>query len=179
MAGDGQVTMGETVMKGNARKVRRMYDGKVLTGFAGATADAFNLFDKFNVSCKGYHFVFVDNKPYIEIDNPVLYLPEKYGVNSFYLKDVLYDLENQKLEYDLIKNDGIVKFNYSGIDFVISYVRFVSKKSGNLDYMLYKGTCKINNQYVDVELHFDQNGDLVYINSSKAKLTVKDNKIIY
>ena len=47
MAGDGQVTMGNTVMKGNARKVRRMYDGKILTGFAGATADAFNLFDKF------------------------------------------------------------------------------------------------------------------------------------
>ena len=47
MAGDGQVTMGNTVMKGNARKVRRIYDGKVLTGFAGATADAFNLFDKF------------------------------------------------------------------------------------------------------------------------------------
>ena len=46
MAGDGQVTMGNTVMKGNARKVRRLYDGKVLTGFAGATADAFNLFDK-------------------------------------------------------------------------------------------------------------------------------------
>lgn len=54
MAGDGQVTMGETVMKGNARKVRRMYDGKVLTGFAGATADAFNLFDKFEVKIKEY-----------------------------------------------------------------------------------------------------------------------------
>ena len=47
MAGDGQVTMGNTVMKGNAKKVRRMYDNTVLTGFAGATADAFNLFDKF------------------------------------------------------------------------------------------------------------------------------------
>ena len=47
MAGDVQVTMGNTVMKGNARKVRRMYEGRVLTGFAGATADAFNLFDKF------------------------------------------------------------------------------------------------------------------------------------
>lgn len=43
MAGDGQVTMGNTVMKGNAKKVRRIYDGKVLTGFAGATADAFTL----------------------------------------------------------------------------------------------------------------------------------------
>lgn len=49
MAGDGQVTMGQTVMKGNARKVRRLYGGKVITGFAGATADAFNLFDKFEM----------------------------------------------------------------------------------------------------------------------------------
>lgn len=54
MAGDGQVTMGNTVMKGNARKVRRMYDGKVITGFAGATADAFNLYDKFEMKLKEY-----------------------------------------------------------------------------------------------------------------------------
>ncbi|MFI3258458.1 MAG: ATP-dependent protease subunit HslV [Spirochaetales bacterium] len=54
MAGDGQVTMGNTVMKGNARKVRKMYDGKVLTGFAGATADAFNLFDKFEMKLQEY-----------------------------------------------------------------------------------------------------------------------------
>ncbi|HPX25902.1 MAG TPA: ATP-dependent protease subunit HslV [Treponemataceae bacterium] len=54
MAGDGQVTMGNTVMKGNAKKVRRIYDGKVLTGFAGATADAFNLFDKFEMKLKEY-----------------------------------------------------------------------------------------------------------------------------
>lgn len=54
MAGDGQVTMGNTVMKSNARKVRRMYDGKVLTGFAGATADAFTLFDKFEERLKEY-----------------------------------------------------------------------------------------------------------------------------
>ena len=55
MAGDGQVTMGQTVMKGNARKVRRIYDGKVLTGFAGATADAFNLFDKFEAKLQEYN----------------------------------------------------------------------------------------------------------------------------
>jgi ATP-dependent HslUV protease subunit HslV len=55
MAGDGQVTMGETVMKGNARKVRRIYDGKVLTGFAGATADAFTLFDKFEEKLKEFN----------------------------------------------------------------------------------------------------------------------------
>lgn len=46
VAGDGQVTLGATVMKHQARKVRRLYNGKVITGFAGATADAFTLFDK-------------------------------------------------------------------------------------------------------------------------------------
>jgi ATP-dependent HslUV protease subunit HslV len=54
MGGDGQVTIGQTVMKGNARKVRRMYDGKVLAGFAGATADAFALFEKFEGKLNEY-----------------------------------------------------------------------------------------------------------------------------
>ncbi|HET6565934.1 MAG TPA: ATP-dependent protease subunit HslV [Xanthomonadales bacterium] len=47
MAGDGQVTMGNTVMKGNARKVRRLYKNQVIAGFAGGTADAFTLFERF------------------------------------------------------------------------------------------------------------------------------------
>ena len=47
VGGDGQVSMGNTVMKGNARKVRRLYQGKVLAGFAGGTADAFTLFERF------------------------------------------------------------------------------------------------------------------------------------
>ena len=46
IAGDGQVTMGQTVMKANARKVRRLGDGSVIGGFAGATADAFTLFER-------------------------------------------------------------------------------------------------------------------------------------
>lgn len=54
MAGDGQVTMGETVMKSNARKVRTIYDGRILTGFAGATADAFTLLEHFEVKVKEY-----------------------------------------------------------------------------------------------------------------------------
>lgn len=54
MAGDGQVTMGDTVMKGNARKVRKIYDGRILVGFAGATADAFTLFDRFEAKIKEY-----------------------------------------------------------------------------------------------------------------------------
>jgi ATP-dependent HslUV protease subunit HslV len=47
VAGDGQVTLGNTVMKSNARKVRRLAEGKVIAGFAGATADAFTLFELF------------------------------------------------------------------------------------------------------------------------------------
>lgn len=47
VGGDGQVTLGTTIMKANARKVRRLYNGKVIAGFAGATADAFTLFEKF------------------------------------------------------------------------------------------------------------------------------------
>jgi ATP-dependent HslUV protease subunit HslV len=47
IGGDGQVSMGNTVMKGNARKVRRLYQDKVLAGFAGGTADAFTLFELF------------------------------------------------------------------------------------------------------------------------------------
>jgi len=47
MAGDGQVSLGNTVMKGNAKKVRRLYHNKVIAGFAGGTADAFTLFERF------------------------------------------------------------------------------------------------------------------------------------
>ena len=47
IGGDGQVTLGDTVMKGNARKVRRLYKDRVIAGFAGGTADAFTLFERF------------------------------------------------------------------------------------------------------------------------------------
>lgn len=47
IGGDGQVTLGHTIMKGNARKVRRLYNNKILAGFAGGTADAFTLFERF------------------------------------------------------------------------------------------------------------------------------------
>lgn len=54
IGGDGQVTLGHTVMKGNARKVRRLYNDQVLAGFAGATADAFTLFEKFEGKLEQY-----------------------------------------------------------------------------------------------------------------------------
>lgn len=52
MAGDGQVSLGQTIMKGHAKKVRRIADGSVVVGFAGATADAFTLLDRFEAKLK-------------------------------------------------------------------------------------------------------------------------------
>jgi ATP-dependent HslUV protease subunit HslV len=54
VGGDGQVSQGNTVMKGNARKVRRLYGGQVIAGFAGGTADAFTLFEKFEEQLEKY-----------------------------------------------------------------------------------------------------------------------------
>jgi ATP-dependent HslUV protease subunit HslV len=54
MAGDGQVTLGETVIKGNARKVRRISGGKILAGFAGSTADAFSLLTRFETKLEQF-----------------------------------------------------------------------------------------------------------------------------
>ena len=55
LAGDGQVTMGETVMKTGAKKVRRLYNDRILVGFAGATADAFSLLTRFEAKLEQYH----------------------------------------------------------------------------------------------------------------------------
>ncbi|MBA3442193.1 MAG: ATP-dependent protease subunit HslV [Pyrinomonadaceae bacterium] len=55
MAGDGQVTLGETVMKSHARKVRRLYNDRIIAGFAGASADAFSLLTRFEAKLEQYH----------------------------------------------------------------------------------------------------------------------------
>ena len=55
LAGDGQVTLGETVMKASAKKVRRLYNDKILAGFAGATGDAFALLTRFEAKLEQYH----------------------------------------------------------------------------------------------------------------------------
>ncbi len=55
IGGDGQVSLGNTIMKGNARKVRTLFNGKVLAGFAGGTADAFTLFELFEAQLEKYH----------------------------------------------------------------------------------------------------------------------------
>jgi len=55
MAGDGQVTLGEGVIKHSAKKIRRLYQDKILAGFAGSTADAFSLFSRFEAKLEQYH----------------------------------------------------------------------------------------------------------------------------
>ena len=55
IGGDGQVSQGNTVMKGNARKVRRLYKDQVIAGFAGGTADAFSLFERFEEQLEKHH----------------------------------------------------------------------------------------------------------------------------
>lgn len=55
MAGDGQVTLGDGVIKHTARKIRRLYNNKILAGFAGSTADAFSLFSRFEAKLEQYH----------------------------------------------------------------------------------------------------------------------------
>ncbi len=55
MSGDGQVTLGEGVIKHTARKIRRLYNNKILAGFAGSTADAFSLFSRFEAKLEQYH----------------------------------------------------------------------------------------------------------------------------
>lgn len=55
IGGDGQVTLGNTIMKGNAKKVRRLFNDQVIAGFAGGTADAFTLFERFEAKLQAYH----------------------------------------------------------------------------------------------------------------------------
>ncbi len=55
LGGDGQVSLGNTIMKGNARKIRRLYNDKVIAGFAGGTADAFTLFERFEIKLEQHN----------------------------------------------------------------------------------------------------------------------------
>ena len=67
MAGDGQVSMRDTIMKPSARKLRNTFDGKVIAGFAGSTADAFTLFEKFDEKLEpvSYTHLTLPTTPYV------------------------------------------------------------------------------------------------------------------
>jgi len=99
MAGDGQVTAGNTIMKGNARKVRKIYDGKIITGFAGSVADAFTLFDIFETKVKEFGG---------DITRSAVEMAKKWRTDrSLQKMDALLLVANQK-KILLISGDGNV-----------------------------------------------------------------------
>ncbi|MBR1919858.1 MAG: ATP-dependent protease subunit HslV [Spirochaetales bacterium] len=100
IAGDGQVTQGNTVVKGNAHKVRRLYDGKVIIGFAGSTADAFTLFELFEQNLKSYNG---------DITRASVELAKKWRM----------DKQLRNLEAMMIASDGRKLFMISGVGDVL------------------------------------------------------------
>lgn len=100
IAGDGQVTNGETIMKGNARKVRRIFNDKIIIGFAGSTADAFTLFDLFE-------------KKLSEFNGDITRASVKLA------QDWRMDRALRKLEAMLLASDGNKIFLISGVGDVL------------------------------------------------------------
>ncbi len=100
IAGDGQVTQGNTVVKGNARKVRRLYDGKVIIGFAGSTADAFTLFELFEAKLKTYSG---------DLTRAAVELAKQWRM----------DKQLRNLEAMMIASDGVKMFLISGVGDVL------------------------------------------------------------
>lgn len=100
IAGDGQVTQGNTVVKGNARKVRRLYDGKVIIGFAGSTADAFTLFELFESKLKTYSG---------DLTRAAVELAKQWRM----------DKQLRNLEAMMIASDGVKMFLISGVGDVL------------------------------------------------------------
>ena len=100
IAGDGQVTQGNTVVKGNARKVRRLYDGKVIIGFAGSTADAFTLFELFEAKLKTYSG---------DLTRATVELAKQWRM----------DKQLRNLEAMMIASDGVKMFLISGVGDVL------------------------------------------------------------
>lgn len=100
IAGDGQVTQGNTVVKGNAHKVRRLYDGNVIIGFAGSTADAFTLFELFEANLKQYNG---------DLTRSAVELAKKWRM----------DKQLRNLEAMMIASDGNKMFMISGVGDVL------------------------------------------------------------
>ena len=100
IAGDGQVTQGNTVVKGNARKVRRLYDNKVIIGFAGSTADAFTLYELFESKLKTYGG---------DLTRAAVELAKQWRM----------DKQLRNLEAMMIASDGVKMFLISGVGDVL------------------------------------------------------------
>ena len=100
IAGDGQVTQGETVVKGNAHKVRRLYDDKVIIGFAGSTADAFTLFELFEGKLKQFNG---------DLTRAAVELAKQWRM----------DKQLRNLEAMMLASDGKTMFMISGVGDVL------------------------------------------------------------
>lgn len=100
IAGDGQVSQGNTVVKGNAHKVRRLYDDKIIIGFAGSTADAFTLFELFEQKLKEYNG---------DLTRAAVELAKQWRM----------DKQLQKLEATMLASDGNRMFMITGVGDVL------------------------------------------------------------
>lgn len=100
IAGDGQVTQGNTVVKGNAHKVRRLYDGKIIIGFAGSTADAFTLYELFEGKLKEFNG---------DLTRSAVELAKQWRM----------DKQLRNLEAMMIVSDGTKMFMISGVGDVL------------------------------------------------------------
>jgi len=130
MGGDGQVTLGNAVMKGNSRKVRKIYNDTILTGFAGAAADAFSLFERFEEKLER----FSGNLPKVVVELAKDWRTDKYLRRL----EALLAIMDKKYTYlvsgtgDVIEpDDGIIAIG-SGGNFALAAARSLVRHS-NLD----------------------------------------------
>jgi len=128
MAGDGQVTLGDTVIKGKARKVRRLTHGDILAGFAGATADAFTLLSRFETKLEQYQG---------QLERSAIELSKDWRTDK-YLKDleallIVADRNDAFLlsgKGDVIASDDGLLAVGSGSSYALAAARALIKHSG-------------------------------------------------
>jgi len=130
LAGDGQVTMGETIMKHSARKVRRLYKNQVIAGFAGTSADAFTLFEKFEIKLEEFHG---------NLERAAVELAKEWRTDKILRKlEALLIVANSKKILlisgtgDVIEPDDNITAIGSGGPYALAAARALSKHAGNL-----------------------------------------------
>jgi ATP-dependent HslUV protease, peptidase subunit HslV len=132
LAGDGQVTMGQSVMKHSARKIRRLYNDKVLAGFAGSTADAFTLFEKFDAKLQEFRGNL--SRAAVEL-----------------AKDWRTDRVLRKLEALLIVADADITLIVSGVGDVIEPDDGIAAIGSGGSYALAAGRAMLENSTLEVK----------------------------
>lgn len=157
MAGDGQVTMGNTIMKYGAKKVRKLYHEKVLAGFAGAAADAFTLFEKFEIKLEEYHG---------NLERAAVELAKEWRTDKILrkLEALLMVADSDKIllisgNGDVIEPDDEIMAIGSGGSYALAAARALVMSSGEMDVkeIAYKSLkiaseiCIYTNDHITVE----------------------------